>query len=325
MQSLVRRVTAVTRHHQHQPNLSFNSHTHRISYTRPQTHTHLRDHNISSFATHHFHSWRSLSTKIRASLSQPMIVQHFAFTSRISLSKTLLHRTLPRFLHFRPHSFNFNQNYHSYRRWRSWFFMLTPDNVVLVLIVANVAVFLFWRTANKNFMLNNFTISLDNIKSGRLHTLITNAFSHVNSGHLIFNMIGLYFFGVNIASNFGNEFLLKLYLAGAIGGAVFFLVHQAYKAQTSKGWRAINPSKELALGASGAVNAIMLLDIFLYPRATLYFYFVIPVPAALLGIFLIGKDMLRIIEGDSTISGSSHLGGVAVAAIAWAGIRKGRF
>ncbi|PNX74175.1 S54 family peptidase, partial [Trifolium pratense] len=91
------------------------------------------------------------------------------------------------------------------------------------------------------------------------------------------------------------------------------------------GWGAIDASKKVALGASGAVNAVMLLDIFLNPRATLYLDFIIPVPAALLGIFLIGKDMLRIIEGDSTISGSAHLGGMAVAAIAWAGVRKGRF
>lgn len=35
-------------------------------------------------------------------------------------------------------------------------------------------------------------------------------------------------------------------------------------------------------GASGAVNAIMLLDIFLFPKATLYLEFIIPVPAILL-------------------------------------------
>jgi len=34
--------------------------------------------------------------------------------------------------------------------------------------------------------------------------------------------------------NFGSEFLLKLYLAGAVGGSAFYLTHQAYKAQTSK-------------------------------------------------------------------------------------------
>lgn len=39
-------------------------------------------------------------------------------------------------------------------------------------------------------------------------------------------------------------------------------------------------------GASGAVNAIMLLDIFLFPKKTLYLDFIIPVPAILLvGVF----------------------------------------
>ncbi|KAH1201502.1 RHOMBOID-like protein 12, mitochondrial [Glycine max] len=131
-------------------------------------------------------------------------------------------------------------------------------------------------------------ISLDNFNSGHLHTLITNAFSHRNTFHIFSNMIGLYFFGRN-------------------------------------DWRAMIASKELALGASGAVNAVMLLDIFLFPKATLYLNFFVPVPAVLLGIFLIGKDMLRILEGNSQISASAHLGGAAVAAIAWAGVRKGRF
>jgi len=42
-------------------------------------------------------------------------------------------------------------------------------------------------------------ISLDNFKSGRLHTLLTNAISHFESDHLISNMIGLYFFGTSVS------------------------------------------------------------------------------------------------------------------------------
>ena len=41
-------------------------------------------------------------------------------------------------------------------------------------------------------------ISLDNFKSGRLHTLITSAFSHIDIEHIVSNMIGLYFFGSNV-------------------------------------------------------------------------------------------------------------------------------
>lgn len=130
-----------------------------------------------------------------------------------------------------------------------------------------------------------------------------------------------------IGRNFGPEFLLKLYLAGALGGSLFYLVHHAFMHLQAKGQGmfSIDPSRMPGLGASGAVNAIMLLDIFLFPKATLYFDFIIPIPAILLGIFLISKDLLRIIKGDSEISGSAHLGGAAVAAITWAQLRKGRF
>lgn len=229
---------------------------------------------------------------------------------------------------FHRQSFRFNPSFDSRGRgWRSWFQGFSVDGVVYSLIIANVAVFMLWRVADPQFMRNHFMISLDNVTSGRLHTLITSAFSHIDVGHLISNMIGLYFFGMNIGRAFGPEFLLMLYLAGALGGSIFFLVHKAFIAASSKSQRmwSMDPSKTPGLGASGAVNAIMLLDIFLFPKSTLYFEFIIPVPAILLGIFLIGKDILRILEGDSHISGAAHLGGAAVAAVAWVRIRKGRF
>ncbi|KAJ0257318.1 RHOMBOID-like protein 12 [Hirschfeldia incana] len=218
--------------------------------------------------------------------------------------------------------------YSARRGWKNWLQGLSSNDVVLGLLIANTGVFLMWRVFDQRFMINNFMISLDNVTSGRLHTLITSAFSHIDIGHIVSNMIGLYFFGTSIARNFGPQFLLKLYFAGALGGSVFYLIHHAYLAASSpKGHGAFvrDPSRTPGLGASGAVNAIMLLDIFLNPRATLYLEFFIPVPAMLLGIFIIGKDILRITQGDSNISGSAHLGGAAVAAIAWAGIRRGRF
>ena len=46
-----------------------------------------------------------------------------------------------------------------------------------------------------------------------------------------------------------------------------------------------------ALGASAAVNAIVLLDILLYPKRMVYLYMVLPIPAALLGVVYIVGDM----------------------------------
>ncbi|KAM3290042.1 RHOMBOID-like protein 12, mitochondrial [Capsicum chacoense] len=227
------------------------------------------------------------------------------------------------------------RNFHSYfsigysRRYgRLGFGRFNTDGVVCM-ILANVIVFLLWRVADNRFMMRNFTISVDNFTSGRVHTLITSAFSHIDPWHLISNMVGLYFFGTSIRSAFGPEFLLKLYLSGAVAGSVFYLVYHAFIAPSLQVQRrrslSMHPSQVPGLGASGAVNTVMLLDIFLFPRKTLYFDFIIPVPAILLGIFIIGKDVLRILEGDTQISGSAHLGGAVMAAIAWARVRRGRF
>ncbi|XP_030939283.1 RHOMBOID-like protein 12, mitochondrial isoform X2 [Quercus lobata] len=291
------------------------------SLTKPQNQS------LSSFLSHPLHhqvpshsSWHRFSAKtIHGFFSNPVIAKQFLLSSpntllRVSTSKSLVDCRVS-FLRakFQRQSFRFNPSFDSHRRgWRSWFQGLTADGMVYGLIIANVAVYMLWQVADGNFMRDNFMISLDNFKSGRLHTLITSAFSHRDLEHIGSNMIGLYFFGMSIGRTFGPEFLLKLYIAGALGGSIFYLMHKAFLASSSK-------------GASGAVNAIMLLNIFLFPNATLYFDFIIPVPAFLLGIFLIGKDVLRMLVGDSHISGSAHLGGAAVAAIAWARIRKGRF
>jgi len=49
---------------------------------------------------------------------------------------------------------------------------------------------------------------LDNFKSGRLHTLITSAFSHIDIGHIVSNMIGLYFFGTSVTLLFSCDLYL---------------------------------------------------------------------------------------------------------------------
>ncbi|KAL8478702.1 hypothetical protein ACS0TY_030543 [Phlomoides rotata] len=223
------------------------------------------------------------------------------------------------------------RNFHSFdshnRGWRSVSRRLTTDGVVLGLIITNVAVFMVWSIAGHEFMVKNFMISVDNFTSGRLHTLITNAFSHKDMSHLVGNMIGLYFFGTSIGHTFGPQYLLKLYLSGAVVGSIFYLVYHAFIASSVQGNRmfGIDPSKVPALGASGAVNAIMLLDIFLNPTKTILFNLFIPVPAFLVGIFIIGQDVWRSLQGGGQVSGSTHLGGATVAALAFIQSKRGRF
>ncbi|CAL2246926.1 unnamed protein product [Prunus armeniaca] len=294
----------------------------------PQTLT--QNNFFSSFPAHRLHrlphSWRlrhTLTQKIHGLLSNTLLKRQFL----VGFSNTLLRASSKSLSDFRlgflrvqfsrqSSKFKFNPKFTSPRR--SWLRRSSEGedtDVVLGLIIANAAVFLLWKIADTGFMVKNFINALINVRSGRLHTLITSAFSHIGTEHFIHNMIGLYVFGAHIERIFGPQFLLGLYLAGALGGSVFFLVHKTYLAVSSMGRREENkdPNK-LGLGAGGAVNAIILLDIFLFPKS-------ISTPGfskqLFLGIFLIGKDILRIILGDEQISGATQLGGAAVAAIAW--------
>ncbi|KAJ4974033.1 hypothetical protein NE237_007207 [Protea cynaroides] len=285
-----------------------------------------------SFSLHSFSfsstpSWRSqhfVSEKISGFLANPTLLKQLASNAHFKIPNVKVfdrwirsfRAQLPgRQLNFKSTSFNFNSSR------RSWF--PTADNIVMGLVGANVFVFILWRIADPTFMRKHFMISVENVTSGRLHTLITSAFSHKEIGHLVSNMFGLYFFGKTIGTLFGPEFLLKLYLAGAVTGSIFFLVHHAFMSENPGLWN-MDPKRIPGLGASGAVNAIMLLYIFLFPTSTIYLELFIPVPAVLLGAFLIGKDILTIVQGNSEISGSAHLGGAVVAAVAWARI-KGRW
>ncbi|KAK9926144.1 hypothetical protein M0R45_023389 [Rubus argutus] len=275
-----------------------------LSLTKPPQ-SQTQNHFFSSFPTH---PHNTLTQRIHGFLSNPLLRKHFLLDSANTLlrvsSKRLSDCRLG-FLQtqFPKQSFNSNPSHNSHQSARSsWFQTVSSNDMVFGLIMANVVVFLLWRLLDPVFMVENFAISLYSFMVGRLHTLIGRVF--------------------------GAEFLLKLYLAGAIGGSVFYLVHNAFlHLTTSSEGRTNNIKDPLVIpglgGASSAVNAIMLLDIFLHPTATFYLMFIIPVPAMLLGIFLIGKDIPRIMEGSYHVSGSTHLGGAAVAAIAWARLRMG--
>ncbi|XP_057791812.1 RHOMBOID-like protein 12, mitochondrial isoform X2 [Salvia miltiorrhiza] len=220
-------------------------------------------------------------------------------------------------------------------RWISFFRRFIPDRCVVLMIVTNTAVFMLWKVADTDFMIKNFMISVQHIKCGLLYTFITSAFSHIKTDHLIANMLIFSIFGTRIARKFGPQYLLKLYLGGATAGSIFYLVFQAFVAPSVEVERPeISHSDVSALGASAAVNAIVLLDVLLFP----------PVPVFLVGVFIIGRDMLswkkerieicifpgvRVVReyiGDREVSGSpAHLGGFMAGGFAWLWTIKGRF
>eukprot|EP00271_Cylindrocystis_brebissonii_P008099 TRINITY_DN22127_c0_g2_i1.p1 TRINITY_DN22127_c0_g2~~TRINITY_DN22127_c0_g2_i1.p1 ORF type:complete len:404 (-),score=24.40 TRINITY_DN22127_c0_g2_i1:370-1581(-) len=198
--------------------------------------------------------------------------------------------------------------------------------VLWTLIGANLVVYGMWQTLDHRFMLQNFTVSLEKVRQGRWHTILTSAFSQREPYHLLANMVTFYFFGSQIAYRFGGPYLLGLYLSG---GAVSSLCHMGY-------FKYIYPEMERrrgnyyvfdtpALGASGSVNSIVMLSCLLNPGQIIYLNMFIPVPAIVLGLGYIAMDLYGATRTAGGTGNAGHLGGAFVGVLAWALFRSRGF
>ena len=209
----------------------------------------------------------------------------------------------------------------------TWRGSLDPNAsaVVWTLIAANGGVYLLWRT-DPSFASRHFVVSLDALRAGRVWTAVTSAFSQQDTMHLASNMISLYFFGSSIGRLFGGRQLLTLYLAGGLAGSLAHCGWQYYKEQGA-GLRARwgRMSSRGALGASAAVNAIVCVDVLLFPTRTILLYGLIPMPAALLGLLWLWNDLGGALDGGgSTIAHAGHLGGAATGLLFFLAFKRGR-
>lgn len=66
------------------------------------------------------------------------------------------------------------------------------------------------------------------------------------------------------------------------------------------------------------MNAIVVLDTLLFPTRIIYVNLILPVPALLLGGFVLARDMIGARAGSDGVAHAGHLGGAAVGLAAWA-------
>ena len=172
--------------------------------------------------------------------------------------------------------------YRSYRR-----VSLTP---IWVLIGLNLLLFIVtWAVPGLILLLG--LIPADVL--ARPWTIVTNLFLHVGIGHILANMITLYFFGRYLCALIGDKKFLIVYFVGGILGNVLYIL--------------LAPPLSIAIGASGAVFALGGVLTMMRPRLRV-FVFPIPVPfplwAAVIGGFLI-------ISFFPNVAWQAHFGGLA--------------
>jgi membrane associated rhomboid family serine protease len=139
---------------------------------------------------------------------------------------------------------------------------------------------------------------------------------HLN--HILFNMVGLYCFGIPLEERYGRREFLRFYLIAVVLG---FIVWSAsnYLLASSRLTGEVR-HEMLCYGASGGVTAATLLFCLLYPRATLLVMFIFPAPAWLVGAAIIIINVLGTTTSSPLAGGIAydvHLVGAALALGYW--------
>ena len=125
---------------------------------------------------------------------------------------------------------------------------------------------------------------------------------HADGGHLLFNMITLYFFG-RAMEGFINAHL------GAYGFAFFYVLGLIVSILPT--WlRHRDDDQYRSLGASGAVSAVLFAFILIQPWSTIII-FVLPVPAIVYAVLYLGYTIWMDRKGADRINHSAHLWGAA--------------
>jgi len=178
--------------------------------------------------------------------------------------------------------------------------------IVIVTVVVSVA------AMRRRELLYRFDLSPARLVHKReYYRIITHAFLHANYFHLGINMLVLYSFGTYVEQAFS-----ELEREGVIFSApVFYLllyVGSIALASLSTVIRYRNDEHYSAVGASGAVSAVVFTYIFFEPLKKIYFYMVLPIPGILFGIlYLIYSSYMGRREGDN-INHSAHFWGAVV-------------
>jgi membrane associated rhomboid family serine protease len=173
------------------------------------------------------------------------------------------------------------------------------------LLISNSAIFVvFWiggqsvqRLAITLFALIPAAV----VQNFYIWQLFTYLFLHGGIGHIVLNMLALYFFGSPLELDWGTRRFLKFYFYCGIAAGVCVVL-----AGLLVGSR-YNPT----LGASGAILGLLVAFGVLYPNETILLMFMIPMKAKHLVMLYAAIELLSLWGPDTGVSTMAHLGGMA--------------
>jgi len=187
-------------------------------------------------------------------------------------------------------------------------FRYTNFNAVYWLIGINVLVFAATQLLGQEFryfLVTRLSMIPATVTSGWVWTFVTYMFMHGSFSHILFNMLGLFIFGIHVERQMGSkEFLLYYFLTGIMAGVFSFVVYYY------TGNRVI-----MLMGASGALFAVELAYAVFFPDSIIYIWGILPLRAPVMVLGFTALELIFSITGRN--SGVAHLTHLAGFAMGW--------
>ena len=139
-------------------------------------------------------------------------------------------------------------------------------------------------------------------RSKEYHRLVTYGLVHADAGHLLFNMITLFFFGRQIERFYTDELGTFGFALFYIGGLVVSILPTYLRNRGNPNYR--------SLGASGAVSAVLFAYVLLAPWSRII-VFVVPMPAIVYAVLYTAYSIYMDKRGQDNVNHSAHLWGAA--------------
>ena len=182
---------------------------------------------------------------------------------------------------------------------------ITP--AIKALIAVNVAAFLL-ALALPAVTLQLGLRPADVVERFALWQPVTYMFLHGGIFHILFNMLALWMFGVELERMWGTRYFTKFYFIAGAGAAVTTL---------ALSFAPFGFARELyyslTIGASGAVYGVLLAYALYFPHRPIYLYFVFAIPAKYFVMIIGAVSLLSSMGAGGGIAHTTHLGGLVAA------------
>jgi membrane associated rhomboid family serine protease len=187
-----------------------------------------------------------------------------------------------------------------------WFYGIAPACRTLILI--NIVAFI------GQAVFSGLTEAFDArpieiFQKFQIYRLVTASFLHDlhSPFHIVWNMLWLWYLGQEMESMYGKWEFTGMYLAAAVISNLCWSLFTYFS--YAPGLPYHFPS---ALGASGAVSAVVVLYALYFPRREFQIFFLLPVQLWLLVVIFLGVDAIRFIQDLKGVPGATA--GIAVSA-----------